>query len=218
MIHITDWLPTLLSAANITAPLLAIDGVNVWNALSNAGPSPRSELVINIDPLPSGSYSALIKDNFKYVNGTTTDGAYDQWLGVIDDSESHPLTTFYSTWILRSDAGRALSAVNGHRLTRARIQALRNESTINCGRQNSKTVCNPLVKPCLFDLIRDPCETNNLADIEVAKLKELGELVQHYLAYGVEPKNQPADDRCDPVNFNNTWTWWWDELGITDEN
>lgn len=218
LIHITDWLPTLLSAANITTPLPAIDGINVWDALSNGEPSPRTELVINIDPLPSNSYSAMIKNEFKYVNGTTHDGAYDQWLGIINASESHPLTSFYSSWILRSDAGRAFSAVSSRQLTRNQIATLRKESTISCGQPDAKMLCNPLAKPCLFDLIRDPCERNNLADIEVEKLNELGDLVQQHAGAAVEPRNQPTDDRCDPVKFNDTWTWWWDELGIIDRS
>lgn len=43
-----DWLPTILSIAGIQESQ-TIDGVSHWNALRSAGPSPRSEMVYNID-------------------------------------------------------------------------------------------------------------------------------------------------------------------------
>ena len=51
LMHVTDWLPTLYYAAggNIS-DLQNIDGVNMWDALTQATESPRQVILHNIDP------------------------------------------------------------------------------------------------------------------------------------------------------------------------
>lgn len=133
---------------------------------------------------------------------------------MINNTERHPLSFVYGNWILNSDTGKALSDGT---LTSSSIRKLRKEATVKCdnhdGNRETK-ICNPLEKPCLFNLLEDPCEMNNLANVESEKLLELSKLIDKYSADSVWPRNQPADSRCNPGDFNDTWTWWWDELGI----
>ena len=64
------------------------------------------------------------------------------------------------------------------------------------------TPCVPWQKPCLFDLIQDPCETNNIASIRPAQVKALQDSVQAidstYLP--MEYKNYDSDSH--PDNWN----------------
>jgi len=52
MMHVSDWLPTLLAAAgyDVTKETDNLDGMNMWETLKDEGiPSPRNEILINID-------------------------------------------------------------------------------------------------------------------------------------------------------------------------
>lgn len=68
MIHITDWLPTLITAAGGNAlNLTSIDGMNLWNALSEDTESPRANILHNIDDIYG--VSAITVGDWKLIQG-----------------------------------------------------------------------------------------------------------------------------------------------------
>lgn len=90
--HISDWLPTLLHAAGGDASVLQnIDGVNMWDALSDNTQSKRTEILHNIDNIWGSS--AIMVDKWKLVAGTNYEGKWDGWYGPAGDRNvsSYPI-------------------------------------------------------------------------------------------------------------------------------
>lgn len=68
MFHITDWLPTLYSAAGGNVEdLQDIDGFDQWEAIQKDQPSKRQKILHNIDDIYGNA--ALTIDKWKYVEG-----------------------------------------------------------------------------------------------------------------------------------------------------
>lgn len=235
LIHISDWLPTFAKIAGVNIDG-HIDGKSVWTALSYDLPSPRREILAHHDS--ATPYMAYISDRFKLISGTTYDGMYDRWLSQPPNA-SEQNDTFgenYSDAILASDAGQVLSLYSktnqanvqhqaeNYLISKNEINEIRLNAQITCNgykpNELNTTIggCNPIVEPCLFDILRDPCETTNVASTYPDIVVELLDKLDYYGKIAKPIRNQPFDPRCDPANFGGIWTWWYDELNITSRN
>ncbi|XP_014290854.1 arylsulfatase B [Halyomorpha halys] len=199
--HITDWLPTLVSAAGGNAENIdGIDGIDLWESLSENTPSNRSEVLHNIDDIWGSS--ALTIGDWKVVNGTNYQREWDGWYGPSGREDENN----YDAWsIIHSPAGRSLSWY-GKSLNQHAIKILRKQSEVKCFFDSSFTECDPLLSPCLFNVIDDPCEFNNVAKEYPLKLKELLDKLAEYNSTAVPPGNLPLDPKGDPKLWNNMWT------------
>jgi arylsulfatase A-like enzyme len=99
--HVVDMLPTLATLAGaLPRPVGPLDGVNVWQAISGAAPSPRRDLVLNVE-LSQGS----VRDgDWKLV-----------W--------TSPLPPKVELFNLRSDPGEANNIADRHPEKVAELQA-----------------------------------------------------------------------------------------------
>lgn len=220
LVHISDWLPTFAHLAGIKPPN-DIDGLNIWDALSLDLDSPRHEVLCNYDELiPYGSY---IRDEWKYINGTTYEGTYDHWLPNIDTHEKHTSFEHYGQSVLESEVGRILFSyeANENQLSANEIEKLRILNTVSCKDvpiplRTDVEYCDPMIRACLFNILNDPCERQNIASNHPEVMSSMEKRMIEFTNSAIPPRNKPRDVRSNPINFNYTWTWWYDELGLTD--
>lgn len=216
-IHITDLLPTLLSAANITGSDKSIndeiDGIDQWRTISEGEATSRKEILYNYEDIRG--YSSLMLRGWKIINGTDNI-EYAGWLGDSGSTNINVTHEEYHHLISQSKVGRMLGMLSDDA-----VRMLRDAARVECGTEDidndhhHQTPCNPLKRPCLFNILDDPCERNNLARSkpEIVRLL-LSQLSEHVLNT-VPSLRQPSDARCDPKFFNYTWSPWLDD-DITD--
>lgn len=111
---------------------------------------------------------------------------------------------------MKSDAGRCLAMI-GMPIT-SDMFSQRNKLQVDCGpRLQRADACEPLKSPCLFDIVQDPCELNNLASNEPATVEQLVNLLDRFNATAVAPLNRPPDPLSNPKYWKYTFTNWGDK-------
>lgn len=211
MVHITDWLPTLISAAggNITFPE-PIDGMDLWKALTQNLPSPRTEFCVNIDPILNGA--AVRFGDWKLIYNAQGDGPqWDGWFGPSGRNETAPETNLevILQQILNSSVAKAVKTINPHAYED--IKELRKEAEIYCSPIPENTpACNSSETPCLFHIPSDPCEYTDLSATHKDVLAILEASLRRYNSTAVPPLNTPWDPSSNPKYWGYSWTNWKD--------
>lgn len=206
LVHITDWLPTLYRAAGGEVKDLGdIDGVDMWQSLIHNEPSPRSEVLLNIDN--KNGVAGIISKNFKLLKLNTTQNNA-KWF---KPAGRDPLSV--------ANMGRLPILVNQSKVAVAvrKIGRYFQSPTIDFYTRFNVT-CDPrptnvtIDNLYLFNIRRDPCEYNNIAH-------ERPEIVQLLLSR-VEEFNQTVVNLnkkvnvvwADPDLHGFRWTNWADSL------
>ncbi|XP_063230212.1 arylsulfatase B-like [Bacillus rossius redtenbacheri] len=213
LMHISDWLPTLLAAAGGPPPPADIDGVNQWDALVYNLPSRRNSVLVNIDERERTA--AFRFGNYKMVVGSARNGEYDGYFGASGrDSASPP---YNASAVVQSSAGQAIDELF-KTLYRAaaspsEISFLRSAASLQCRPSGAGVPCRPAQtrESCLYDVELDPCETNNLAPEQPATVRALRHFMIQHRKHLVPQANLPPDSSAaDPAKFGNVWTSWGD--------
>jgi arylsulfatase A-like enzyme len=88
MIHAVDWYPTLVAlAGGSTGKAKPLDGMNVWPAMSEGKPSPRTEIVYNVEPFRA----AIRQGDWKLVWRTLLPASVELYNLAQDPSEKNNL-------------------------------------------------------------------------------------------------------------------------------
>ncbi|XP_075213981.1 arylsulfatase B-like [Lycorma delicatula] len=216
LIHVTDWLPTLYSAAggNVSDLGGELDGINMWPSITENIESPRKQLLVNIDETINYGSLVLKKDSDDE-NGKS--GTYKIIVGQTPDytlSDFQPLDDLYLPKaydirkVLSSTGNKALKKVTNKTVDAALVISLRTKATIVCQQKSVLSSCNDI---CLFDLINDPCEQINLSTDNtytslIVYLQGLYNAQNKTLVPG--PPQIFDDGPANPKNFNFVWSPW----------
>lgn len=208
LFHITDWLPTLLSAAGIRIDQSQpnkLDGVDQWHSISYGLPGKRREVLLNIEPVTG--WSGLIMDEWKFLN-KSQEPKTDVWLSNANIETLFPDDITYVTSVAKSEAAIAIG--NRFRVS-AVLQTLKNNK-IQCGTPPSNETnpyyCDLSKQYCLFNIRRDPCEFYDVSEKYPFQLRKMKDALWQYTRYMVPSLHKPTDPNCNPLYYNNTWISW----------
>ncbi|XP_037956831.1 arylsulfatase B-like [Teleopsis dalmanni] len=207
-IYVGDWLPTLAEAAGVELPKdFELDGISLWSELKNDNTETNykeREIVHNLDDI--WNVVSYMRGPWKYINGTTSNGAYDNLITYREEYDVDPRELRYVVEVRNSATSKALRKYDKYRLTMYRIEQLRDKAAVKCG--NLQRSCNALLEECLFNLNDDPCEQNNLVWDTAYKniLNDMRESVESYRKSATKPRNLPGQLEYDPSRHNCAWT------------
>ncbi|XP_034464542.1 arylsulfatase I [Hippoglossus hippoglossus] len=190
LMHVSDWYPTLLGLAGALHSHLDLDGHDVWGSISEGLPSPRTEILFNIDPVsrkPGEPYDkALVLNGFGIwdtaVRAAIRAGDWKLLTGNVGDGD----------WI----PPQALP-VGPERWQR--LEKRRNKL--------GKSVW-------LFNVSSDPYERTDLAEARPEVVKHLMTRLAEYNQTAVTAMNPPDDPMADPELHGGVWGPW---LGLEGE-
>lgn len=215
LMSVCDWLPTLYRAAGGDPNDLGqIDGHNMWEALIHNLPSPRSDLLYNVDPI-SGT-SAYKRDDLKVINGTTY-RRFDSWYGPSGFEDINPPPSM-NQWVFKNGSPvRDILVGNGLWIAKYPDEWYK-RSTVTCQQPppESRNLCDPSIKPCLFNITKDPCEYKDLANEYPELVKSTMDIIHEYGKVAMKPQSKPVDLRSDPMCHNFTYVSWLDPEHFTE--
>lgn len=205
--HLVDVLPTLYNAIGGDLSVLNnLDGMNLWEALSEDQQSNRTSVVHNIDDVWGSA--AITVGKWKLHKGANYGGAWSGWYGPNGRYGSYSIDLVHE-----SDAGVALTKID-KMPTKEKIANIREDATMTCDVSIPITPCEPLKAPCIFDIDADHCERQNLAqqfpDVLQSMLAELDRVNKTALP----PNNKELDPRGDPKFWGRVYTTFGDFQGL----
>ncbi|XP_042899116.1 arylsulfatase B isoform X1 [Parasteatoda tepidariorum] len=220
LMFLTDWLPTLLSAADSADVAQDIDGYSVWSSLLSNSSSQRNEILLNIDRL--SHVEGIRWKNYKLVNGSYFDGFFDGWYdenGTLFNESRSPaqsLEVYRKTYLELLEQSKAARILQD-KYNKTPCSPI-SEDLTSCPRipfavcdespPSPQDRCDPNLGACLFDIEKDPCEFHNIAELHPEIVEKLATQIRKYDAVEVPPLYVPLDPAADPKLHGMAWVPW----------
>ncbi|XP_042144450.1 arylsulfatase B-like [Ixodes scapularis] len=204
LMHISDWLPTLYSAAGGNVSELGdIDGVDIWDSLSTSSESQRDTVVLNINSVVN--YYGIRVGDYKLIEGRFNKSLYDQRFETVGGKR--PLDDLDA---LMNESVAASALRDLYKPEPLQFSPYwRAEAKINCSNEPLNVDIHQ-DRFYLFNIKEDPCETNNLVcnETEAGKLNELKEILACFKQEEAKPLNKGVDPAGLPECHNGVWDHW----------
>ncbi|KAK6177633.1 hypothetical protein SNE40_015693 [Patella caerulea] len=211
LIHVSDWFLTLIKLAgarkNGTKP---IDGYDLWTTISENAPSPRKELLHNIDPLAVKTGRRLYRDSFdnriraairvgdwKLITGDPGNGSWIPPPYIARDLNPGIKYGSNSVWLFSiSDGG---SGEPG-------LPRTPRHNYIDVGRRKRRH--KDAKNIWLFNLADDPFEEMDLSPYHLDIVRSLLDRLAFYEQSSVPCRYPPFDPMSDPQRHGGQWNPW----------
>ncbi|XP_070562845.1 arylsulfatase B-like [Ptychodera flava] len=174
LMHMTDWYPTFVSLAGGT-PDPSLDGMDMWDMISKDEPSPRNEIVYNIDEIMPERGAAIRVGDWKLIEGNP-----QMFYPIIHDHEG---------WYLPPTEEN---------------QTVVSPLFLPTGDPNQVFPPRPEVL-YLFNLKDDPTEHHDLAANETEKVAELQARLNYHRSQAVPALHPPPNFAGDPALTDGIW-------------
>lgn len=203
LMHISDWLPTLLQAAGYDTSALPTNlyGVSQWQTLQENGPSPRDSVLYNVIAGCKDKSWALRVGDMKLLRAQGKSKKNAGWYQPFSsDILSQPksrdpaIISVVPAELLQSQVTPILRELGRGEKSSS------TEHRIDCGAPPVGVVynCIGMDKPCLFNITADPCEYHNLANDMPEIVKMLEARLETLVKMSVTPINKPDDPAANP--------------------
>lgn len=194
LMHVSDWLPTVLDAVGIEIPE-QLDGVSQYGSLVSGGVSARTELLHNVDQWTN--YSAIRVNHIKLIMGKWHNGygGCDHFADWATPPGDTPISSYVTT--------NPTVQCNG-------IQPDHRESKDDCWSDTLQTTA------CMYNISSDPCEYKNIIDDkDLSDVRDqLMERLNYYYAKALPPNWPIPDPKSLPPLHNFTWVPWVTDIEI----
>ncbi|KAK8754965.1 hypothetical protein V5799_002336 [Amblyomma americanum] len=203
LMHITDWLPTLYSAAGGDVQNLgSLDGTDMWHALSTGAPSPRTEALLEFNT--ETEIAALRYLNYKIVLGNYSEEVSERYKVI---GRAHPNNDLDSLQ-RNSRAAGVLKRLYGkpQLFQRGYDKSWRRRAAVTCNEGPTNFDTGILI--FVFDLESDPCELRNMAARNPLLLNNLLAKLGGYMSTLHPEIDKTIDPKGYPENNNGNWAPW----------